>query len=133
MMVASLYEYKQHDREPRYTVILDEIEDLCLEKDGPISTILRKGAKHRLSMLLASQEFSVEKDKLGRIIGNCGTLVFFRPKTSNIADISKLTGVDKATLASLEQGQLVYYGLCYNEYEGKNKIVTLIGWTYKHK
>lgn len=133
MIVASLYEYKQHDRELRYTVILDEIEDLCLEKDGPISIILRKGAKHRLSMLLASQEFSVEKDKLGKIIGNCGTLVFFRPKTDNIADISKLTGVDKATLASLEQGQFIYHGLCYNEYANKNKTVTLIGWTYKHK
>lgn len=132
MMTAGLYEYKQHDRGPRYTVILDEIEDLCLEKDGPISTILRKGAKHRLSMLLASQEFSVEKDKLGKIIGNCGTLVFFRPKTNNIADISKLTGVDKATLASLEQGQFIYHGLCYNKYVNKNKTVTLIGWTYKY-
>ncbi len=133
MMTANLYEYKQHDRDPRYTVILDELEDLCLEKDGPISIILRKGAKHRLSMLLASQEFSVEKDKLGKIIGNCGALVFFHPKTDNIADISKLTGVDKATLANLEQGQCVYHGLCYNEYAGKNKTATLIGWSYKYK
>jgi hypothetical protein len=70
MMLASLYEYKQHDRDARYTVILDEIEDLCLEKESPISTILRKGGKHHLSMLLASQEFSVEKYKLGKIIGN---------------------------------------------------------------
>lgn len=130
MMIAGLYEYKQYDRDPRYTVILDEIEDLCLEKDGPVSIILRKGAKHRLSMLLASQEVSVEKDKLGKIIGNCGTLVFFRPKTDNITDISKLTGVDKSTLASLEQGQLIYHGLCYSKYAGKNKTVTLIGWTY---
>lgn len=131
MLLAGLYEYKQHDRDPRYTVILDEIEDLCLEKDRPISTILRKGAKHRLSMLLASQEFSVEKDKLGKIIGNCGTLVFFRPKTNNISDISKLTGIDKATLAVLEQGQFIYHGLCYNNHEGKNKNVTLTGRTYQ--
>ncbi len=132
MMLASLYEYKQHDRDPRYTVILDEIEDLCLEKDGPISTILRKGGKHRLSMLLASQEFSVEKDKLGKIIGNCGTLVFFRPKTNNIADISKLIGIDKTVLASLEQGQCVIHGPLYTKHEGRNKSVTLIGRTYVH-
>lgn len=131
MMLASLYEYKQHDRDPRYTVILDEIEDLCLEKDGPISTILRKGDKHHLSMLLASQEFSVEKDKLGRIIGNCGTLVFFRPKADNIADISKLAGVDRATISSLEQGQCIVYGLLYNKNENKNKHTTIMGWTYK--
>ena len=131
MMLASLYEYKQHDRYPRYTVILDEIEDLCLEKDGPISTILRKGGKHHLSMLLASQEFSVEKDKLGKIIGNCGTLVFFRPKSNNISDISKLTGIDKTTLANLEQGQCVVYGLLYNKNEGRNKHTTIMGWTYR--
>lgn len=130
MMLASLYEYKQYDRHPRYTVILDEIEDLCLDKNGPISTILRKGAKHRLSMLLASQEFSIEKDQLGKIIGNCGILIFFRPKDANLSNIAKHIGVNKSTLAGLEQGQCIVYGPLYNKYEDKNKNVTLIGRTY---
>ena len=101
MMLASLYEYKQHDHDPRYTIILDEIEDLC-----------------------------PEKDRLGKIIGNCGILVFFRPKTNNISDISKLTGIDKSTFVNLEQGQCIVYGPLYNKYEDKNKNVTLIGQTY---
>jgi len=57
--------------------------------------------------------------------------VFFRPKADNIADISKLAGVNRATLANLNQGQFIYHGLCYNEYESKNKNVTFIGRTYK--
>ena len=51
----------QHMKESRLDIILDEIEDLNLDHDGPISTMLRKGAKQRLSMLLASQEYSTEK------------------------------------------------------------------------
>jgi len=132
MLLASLYEYKQHDRIPRYTVVLDEIEDLCLDKDGPISTILRKGAKHHLSMMLATQEYSVEKDKLGMLIGNCATHVIFRPKDANIKDIAKHVGVDASTLANLEQGQCIVYGLLYSKKAEKNKQVTVIGWTCKH-
>ncbi|WP_028515124.1 hypothetical protein [Ruminococcus flavefaciens] len=132
MLLASLYEYKQHDRSPRYTIVLDEIEDLCLEKDGPISTILRKGAKHHLSMMLATQEYSVEKDKLGKLIGNCATHVIFRPKEANIKDIAKHIGVDASTLASLQQGQCIVSGLLYSKKAEKNKHFVIIGWTCMH-
>lgn len=132
MLLADLYEFKQHHRDSRVTIVLDEIEDLNLEKDGPINTILRKGAKHRLSMMLASQEYSVEKDKLGKLIGNCAFHVFFRPKDANIADIAKHIGVDKSVLASLEQGQCVVDGPLFNKIAGKNKQKTVVGWTYMH-
>lgn len=132
MLLADLYEFKLHHRDSRVTIVLDEIEDLNLEKDGPINTILRKGAKHRLSMMLASQEYSVEKDKLGKLIGNCSLHVFFRPKDANIADIAKHIGVDKSVLASLEQGQCVVDGPLFNKIAGKNKQKTVVGWTYMH-
>ena len=132
MMSASLYEYKQHHHEMRYTIILDEINDLCLEKDGPISTILRKGAKHRIFMITASQEFSVDKDKLGKLIGNCGYHVFFCPKDENLDDIAKHIGIDRTTLASLEQGHCIIKGNFYNKIKNKNKPKTLIGMTYPH-
>lgn len=131
-LLADLYDFKQHHRGSRVTVILDEIEDLNLEKEGPINTILRKGAKHRLSLLLASQEYSVEKDKLGKLIGNCAFHVFFRPKDANIADIAKHIGIDKSVLACLEQGQCVVDGPLFNKIAGKNKQKTIVGWTYMH-
>ena len=81
-------------------------------------------------MLIATQHFSTLKEKLGKTFGNCRTLIFFRPEYVDFADISKLTGVDAATLASLEQGKCLVYGLLYDKTAGKNKQVTVIGWTY---
>lgn len=132
MLLASLYEYKQHDKKSKYMVILDEIEELCKEKDGPINTILRKGAKYRLSMILASQEYSLDKDQLGKLIGNCGMHVFFRPKDGNLTDISKHIKIDMSILADLEQGQCVVHGPLYNKTQEKNKQTTIIGRTHKH-
>ena len=133
MMLASFYGYKQYIPDERITVIIDECQDLYLDTDGPIDIILRKGGKHGIRMLLASQEFSVLRDKLGKIIGNCGTLVFFKPKPDNLADIARLTGIDKSILAELEQGQCVVFGLLYKQSAGVNKQVSLVGFTYKHK
>ena len=130
MLLANFYTYKQHDREPRYTVVLDELEDLFLEKGGPISTILRKGGKHRLSLLMASQEFSAEKDRLGKLIGNCGLLLFFRPKDADLSEISKHIGIERNTLARLEQGECVAVGGFYSHSKGLNCRAKLTGKTY---
>lgn len=132
MLLSSVYSYQQYHADKHITLILDECQDLYLVKDAPIDIILRKGGKAGIRMLLASQEFSADKDRLGKIIGNCGTLVFFCPKTNNLSDIAKLTGIDKAVLASLEQGQCVVYGLLYDKTAERNKPTTIIGWTYKH-
>ena len=130
MLLASIYEYKQYHHEVQYTVILDEIDDMCLEKDGPISTILRKGSKHRIYMIISSQEYSVDKDKLGKLIGNCGYHVFFCPKDENLDDIAKHIGVDRTKLAGLEQGHCIIKGNFYDKFKEKNKPATLCGMTY---
>ena len=130
IMLASLYEYKMYNPQSRYTVVLDEVEDLCIEKDGPIDTILRKGTKNRLSMMLASQEYSIERDSLGKLIGNCAIQVFFRPKDANIKDIANNIGVDTLKLANLEQGQCVISGLIYDKEACKNKYTVIEGKTY---
>ena len=132
MILANLYNYKQHDKEPRYTVIIDEIEDLCLENDGPLSISLRKGAKNRITMLLASQEYSLDKDRLGKLIGNCGYHVFFRPKDANLVDIAKHLNVDRTTLANLEQGHCIVKGNIYDKIKEKNKSSVIIGITCPH-
>ena len=130
ILLADLYSYKQHNRQSRYTVIIDELEDLCLEKDAPISTILRKGGKHRLSLLMATQEFSSEKDRLGKLIGNCGLLVFFRPKDADISEIAMHIDIDRSTLANLEQGECVAVGSFYSRSKARNCHTKLIGKTY---
>lgn len=130
MLLANLYAYKQYNRNTRYMVILDEIEDLCLEKDDPINIILRKGSKHGLSMLLASQEFSADKDKLGKLIGNCGMHIFFHPKDADLNMIAKHIKYDKTALAKLEQGECVAVGGFYSHSHGRNCLTTIKGRTY---
>ena len=132
MLLASLYAYKQYSPDEHITVILDECQDLYIDTDGPIDVMLRKGRKYGIRMLLASQEFSAVNDKLGKIIGNCGTFVFFRPKADNLVAVSKLTGVDKATLSSLDVGECVVHGQLFNQSASKNKHTTLLGWTFRY-
>ena len=132
MLLASFYDYKQYSPEKSIVLILDECSDLYLDTDGPVDVMLRKGGKHGIRMLLATQEFSLFNSKFGKIIGNGGTILLFRPKDNDIAEVAKITGVDKAVLAKLEKGQCVIHGLLYNKTAGKNKQHTIIGWTYKH-
>ncbi|WP_296724896.1 TraM recognition domain-containing protein [Ruminococcus sp.] len=132
MLLASFYAFKQHFPETRNTIILDEAQDLDISTDSAIDKLLRKGAKHGIRMLIATQHFSAVKEKLGKTFGNCRTLIIFRPEYVDFADISKLTGIDAATLASLEQGQCLVYGLLYDKTAGQNKQSTVIGWTYKN-
>lgn len=133
MLLSSFYAYKQHYPKMRTTIILDEVQDLDISIGSAIDIILRKGAKRGIRMLLATHEFSAVRDKLGKIFGNCRTLVFFKPKHDDLKDIARITGVDVSMLAKLEQGQCVVYGLLFNREEKKNKQTTIIGWTYNHK
>lgn len=130
-LLASLYVWKQFNRDERMTVVLDEVEDLCLDKDGPIGTILRKGGKHRVAMLLATQEYSVDKDRLGKLIGNCAMKIVFRPKDANIDDIAKDIGVDRTKLAALEQGECVAVGGFYSRHKERNTNTVLSGRAFK--
>ncbi|MBR4628571.1 MAG: hypothetical protein IKO47_12930 [Ruminococcus sp.] len=130
MLLASLYSYKQHRPDERLTVVIDEVEDHYIASGSPIDIILRKGGKHGLTLLLASQEFSVDKDNLGKLIGNCKTIVFFRPKNDNLKEIARITGFDTSTLAGLEQGECIAVGNFESTFDGKSKHIALIGRTY---
>ncbi|MBO4414753.1 MAG: hypothetical protein J5824_02085 [Lachnospiraceae bacterium] len=130
MLLSSLYSFKQRNPDEKLTLVIDEVEDHFIAAGSPIDTMLRKGGKFGFTLLLASQEFSLEKDCLGKLIGNCGTLIFFRPKSDTLKDVSKITGIDTSTLAGLEQGECVAVGSFCDCFESKNKYVTLIGRTY---
>lgn len=127
MLLDDLYFWKQHHRDQKMTVVIDEIEDLDLGKEGPISTIQRKGGKHGLSMILASQAFSTDKDMLGGIIGNCGIKIFFRPMDADIKNIARLIQCSTNTLAGLTKGFFVMEGGVYNHQHGKNYSKLMCG------
>ena len=85
MMLESMYSYKQCHPYERYTVIIDEVQDLYLHEKGAVNVLLRKGGKHGVTMLLASQSFPDPQIQFGRIVGNCGRLRSYprRQMTSN--------------------------------------------------
>ncbi len=130
MLLSDLYIWKQHHKEQKLTIAIDEIEDLDLDKDGPISTIQRKGGKHGLSMILASQAFSADRDKLGGIIGNCGMKIFFRPMDADIKAISRLVQCSTNLLAGLTQGSFVMEGSVYNKRDQKKRSKLMSGKTF---
>lgn len=129
-LLASLYAWNQHNRAARMTVVLDELEDLCLERDGPIDTILRKGGKHRLFLILGSQEYSTGNDRLAKLIGNCGMQLIYHPKDDCIDEVAKNLGIDRQQLADLEQGECFAIGGFYSQQHGKNKQATIRGKAY---
>lgn len=79
-MLSSLYNYKVSDDDSRITVIIDELRDHNLTKESPIHTMMRKGNKYKLHMLVASQEFPKNKSILGIIAGYAGMRVYFQQK-----------------------------------------------------
>lgn len=127
MLLAHLYAHKQYDIAPRYDLILDEVEDLCLTADSPLNTLMRKSGKFRLSLLLASQRYSCDDDSLGRLIGNCGGHVFFLPKDEDLSDIAAFTGYDRTTLANLELGECIAKCGFYSRIKKKNRNAAFKG------
>ena len=127
MLLANLYTYKQLHQEEKILVIIDEIMDFSLNKDDPIDTILRKGGKHGLSLLLASQEYSAEKDRLSKLIESCGLLVFFRPQDVAPDSIAKQIGVNKSLIASLNEHEFILKGGLFNRQQKRNSKTAIKG------
>ena len=127
MLLANLYSYKQHHQEEKILVVVDEIMDFSLNKDDPIDTILRKSGKHGLSLLLASQVFSADKDRLGKLIESCGLLVFFFQNNVAPDGIAKQIGVDSSLIAYLEEHEFVVKGRLYNRQQHRNCRIVIKG------
>ncbi|MEE3403213.1 MAG: hypothetical protein VZR73_03930 [Acutalibacteraceae bacterium] len=57
---------------------------------------------------------------MGKLIGNCGTLVFFRPKDADINSIARHIGCDCQLLVQLQQGECIVKAGFYSKSKGKN-------------
>lgn len=128
MLMASLYHYKAKHKRERYTVILDEIQDLGLVQTGILNMVLRKGGKMNLTFLLASQDYSTDDNEaLGKVIGNTGAKVFFHPKDDRISTVASETGVSREQLKAMEQGECVLISDLYSKSEQRNCSKKIIG------
>lgn len=128
MMLSSLYNYKVSDDDSRITVIIDELRDHNLTKESPIHTMMRKGNKHKLHMLVASQEFPKDKSILGTIAGYAGMRVYFQQKEDCLSLAEKrINNSFEISLKTLCQHFCVIDGNFFNSSANTNTHAVFYG------
>lgn len=129
ILLESLYGYKQCHPYEKYTVVIDEAQDLYLHEKGAVNTLLRKGGKHGVTMLLASQSYPDPTTPFGKVVGNCGRVRGYRSKGDDLARYADRFDCDKHEADSLQKGNCFDNGLFYSRYRKENVIKTLKGKT----
>lgn len=129
MMLENLYSYKQCYPDSKYTVVIDEAQDLYLHEKGAVNVLLRKGDKHRITMLLASQSFPDSNVQFGKVVGNCGRLRSYHPKADDLKRTAEYFNCGRDEVDSLKQGECYDKGPFYSRYRNENIIKTLKGKT----
>ncbi len=129
IMLESLYTYKQCHPCEKYSVIIDEAQDLYLHEKGTVNVLLRKGGKHNITMLLASQSFPDPNIQFGKVVGNCGRLRSYHPKADDLKRAANYFSCDKDEVDFLKQGECYDKGLFWSRYRSENVITTLKGKT----
>lgn len=133
MMLENLYSYKQCYPDSRYTVVIDEAQDLYLHEKGAVNVLLRKGGKHRITMLLASQSFPDSNVQFGKVVGNCGRLRSYHPKADDLKRTAEYFNCGRDEVDSLKQGECYDKGPFWSRYRSENVITTLKGKTVTFK
>jgi hypothetical protein len=133
ILLESLYGYKQCHPYEKYTVVIDEAQDLYLHEKGAVNTLLRKGGKHGITMLLASQSYPDPTTPFGRVVGNCGRVRGYRSKGDDLVRYANRFGCDKYEADSLQKGNCFDNGPFYSRYRCENGITTLKGKTVAFK
>jgi len=129
IMLESLYSYKQCHPYEKYIVIIDEAQDLYLHEKGAVNVLLRKGGKHGVTMLLASQSYPDPNTPFGKVVGNCGRVRGYRSKGDDLARYADRFGCDKYEADSLQKGNCFDDGPFWSRYCKENVIKTLKGKT----
>lgn len=129
VMLESLYSYKQYNPDSKFTAVIDEAQDLYLHEKGAVNTLLRKGGKHGVTMLLASQSYPDPTIAFGKVVGNCGRVRGYRSKGDDLARYAERFGCDKHEADSLQKGNCFDNGPFWSRYRGENVIKTLKGKT----
>lgn len=129
IMLENLYQYKQCHPYEKLTVIIDEAQDLYLHDKGTVNSLLRKGGKHGVTMLLASQSFPDPHIPFGKVVGNCSRVRGYRAKGDDLARYADRFGCDKHEADMLQQGNCYDNGPFWSRYRKENVIVTLKGKT----
>jgi hypothetical protein len=128
-LLENLYHYKQCYPNSRYTVVIDEAQDLYLHEKGAVNVLLRKGGKHSITMLLASQSFPDPNTQFGKVLGNVGRIRGYHPKADDLKRAADYFNCEKDEVDFLQQGECFDKGPFWSRYRNENVINTLRGKT----
>ena len=134
VVLDTLYSYKDIHHDDRVTIILDEFQTLNRHRGCTLESILSRGRKLNMSVILASQEYTDKKDSIGRFYAYCGTRVFFRPLGEEcVKVIAELTKLDANIIRTLPDFNCAVLGPIYSEYYQKNIQLksAIVGETYR--
>lgn len=105
------------------TLFVDECQNHDFSPNSAMYTLLNEGRKHNISVILATQSFSMTGQKTMAVILQAATLLFFLPRPDERKAIAEVIDKKEAskwvyTLAKLKRGEFVACGSFVTE-EGR--------------
>ena len=91
--------------------------------------LLRKGGKHGISLLLASQSFPDPNTQFGKVVGNFGRIHGYHPKADDLKHAADYFNCEKDEVDFLLQGACFDERPFWSRYRTENVIKTLRGKT----
>lgn len=129
----------------QWTLVLDEFQNLTMEKDTVLFQMLTEARKYGLRLILATQTLTVFKKKELAVINQAAVKLFFQPCSSDVKSVAEFIEPERRDrwigyLRNLKVGQAITVGeleangreisqpivtySTYNESEVKNEIIS---------
>lgn len=97
------------------TLFIDECQNYGFKQGDPLFTLLNEGRKHRISLVLATQSFTMAGKKEMSVILQAGTILYFLPRPDERRAIAKVIDLKEHnkwnyTLAKMKKGEFIACG-----------------------
>lgn len=108
------------------TLFIDECQNYGFKQKDPLFTLLNEGRKHRISLVLATQSYTMVGKKEMAVILQAGTTLYFLPRTDERRAIARVIEPSEFskwlfTLSKMQRGEFIACGKFETE-DGKKVI-----------
>lgn len=108
------------------TLFIDECQNYGFKQKDPLFTLLNEGRKHRISLVLATQSYTMVGKKEMAVILQAGTTLYFMPRTDERKAIAKVISPSESskwlfTIDQMQRGEFIACGK-FETADGKKVI-----------
>ena len=108
------------------TLFIDECQNYGFKQKDPLFTLLNEGRKHRISLVLATQSFTMAGKKEMAVILQAGTTLYFMPRTDERRAVARAISPCETskwlfTIDQMQRGEFIACGKFETE-DGKKVI-----------